>query len=963
MRIKLLIPVFVLFCLAFAVHASANAFIVADTLAPEGQHALRVEAASGKFIKYSVDVEPAKTYTLSFYYRVVDGQFTFSFQKKAGGLIGDISKSYSSRDWTRVEYTFTTDGSPGDDNISVELRFTGNEDGRTSVFLLDAIQLEPAPEATKFNDFKHQAGCCPFDFCYTGGLLKDNPECVHDDFYELNVSQPPLGYDLASFGGNSPTVQLLHAKSGYRCINGSWKFSRPKFTPLHDHAGFCPDDSQCFIYAGGNPDASVACVNNGTFHMYSAEGAEADSYYCFDGNWTTRTKEIALQLLDMAGPDDTYTLFCDRFDRSLNPDHTRSFWRDYVGDNIAGLLTPDLVNEFCVLDLDGQIIAGVSLNPQGRQINESKLYDSEKDCVLCTGMDWLADPPVCDSDGCKVGATLQPQPKSFMEMLKGPDDVDYCDSVISDPGSFDGLYHQCRHADVFYNPKLQTVIFTKPQDVDGSFEAVPFKTQESFISRVFARLKGIIRRLLGVVGVSRSVSEGLPGAQLDFVRNAGSFNRLYISYAPDGPEGHPREIRGIIETKAHLKLDDSGVEMKSFLNIQYRNYRVPVCRYFFKHNFPHLQKQISKDSSIYCSPLIEDPEDWVYSVYVENPRFGDIGSTESFASDSDLIPVREWTGAADTFWNDMTAKIRTQDSSEFDDRFSGASAPAVPEFSFAPADNPVAGAPIEFTLLSEPAAGERFIAVTWDFNDSFRSTSAFNVTTKHRYSEAGVYHPKVCIMNQFYKISCAEQELDVNVGPAVTINEMPQTNDGELCVNLSFTSGNAPANFIIDWHDGLDSSYQPTTVAGALINVTPWMVYCHSYSFGNAFALDPWIGVVGSDRDGAPFDNQKQLVVRRTISGTKVNITLLPQLENQTARINVSFSGPHDFVFTVDWHDTDQSKRFDSASVGSQMWGLFEHNYTFGPESVLSPEITIFGSDGLGDSFSAQQTVSVDKEV
>ncbi|GEM_PF-5825561 len=103
----------------------------------------------------------------------------------------------------------------------------------------------------------------------------------------------------------------------YRCIAGDWKRQTPKTDWRYEEIGFCPQETQCFVYKTGQQVASntplatflaqgamyPTCVNNGEFVL---------DHYCSDGSWSSRTKFLAAQLLETLesqSPQD-YTLYC-----------------------------------------------------------------------------------------------------------------------------------------------------------------------------------------------------------------------------------------------------------------------------------------------------------------------------------------------------------------------------------------------------------------------------------------------------------------------------------------------------------------------------------------------------------------------------------------------------------------------------------------------------------------------------
>ena len=244
-RVSIWICMFIL--IASIAFAATSAKIVTDSTSPgcyeaEGVqrncHSLSAIVDSGDSIVYTIDgadILPEETYTVSFMFKVLEGSFEFSID----GIEAD-SAELNYNGWKEHSVTFTTPASIPDE---VKLKFRAS--GVGAKFQLDNIQFTPSPEPTSFVNFKYEKGCCPADFCYTGGVIKEHPSCIHDDFYEKNVSMPPIGWELADFGGKTTDLStFLDAPAGYRCINGTWTFSRPKATPLYDKAGFCPRDDQ-----------------------------------------------------------------------------------------------------------------------------------------------------------------------------------------------------------------------------------------------------------------------------------------------------------------------------------------------------------------------------------------------------------------------------------------------------------------------------------------------------------------------------------------------------------------------------------------------------------------------------------------------------------------------------------------------------------------------------------------------
>lgn len=807
----------------WSAHENAKAFVVRDPTAVvnrESFKTLMVYGGSGS-VKYAVDLEPETVYTVSFRYKVYQGSH-MSFSVGGSDLVEDQVLTENS--WTSFHATFETGaGEP----ITAELVFALGGNG--AVFFLDNLQLEQASEPTIFNLFETaDVGCCPYDFCWTGGLIEDHPSCIHDDYYEEDVTAPPLGWEEFSV-----EEDFISSPSGYRCIDGSWTFSRAKFTPLYDSAGYCPEDSQCFLGADSDP----ACVGSGTYHPYGNPDSDSEEwYYCHEGNWTTRTKEIAMQMMEnMADEDDTYTIFCDRYDRSLNPDQSFNMWRDYFGEDVSQALMSGELNEFCVMDLNGQVVGGVSLN--NPDINDP--------VPVSMGLD--------QDEGEVAG-------RSFIQMLKGVHNAGYCDNTLPEEGD-DPVdeYLLCSGEDVYYNPKLNIVLFAKPHDEPtDEHQAVPFvATESTFFDQMFDYLKEVLFDLLGIAGLAQPQTELAHQSELAFVKSAGSFDKLYISHDPEGPAG-PRYIKAIRETR--FNPEDPEDRYRTFISAEYHNYQVDICRFFYRHNYPQIRDQISGNDNIQCTPVILGDDSWMYSVYVEEPVFEDVPA--------EYHDLRVWSGNSDTFWNDITSSVRTQPAPSLEG--SGLEAPG---FSWTPED-PVVGTPVEFTMDAEQAEG--MIARTWDFGDGEKASSAFNISTEHVYASTGSKDVTLWVMDSNYNIAKHTETFDVAVGPAVTIVRTDDSPGGSVDLDFMISGGHEPFNIYIDWGDGTsdqgssdvdaDASMDPDEVIFGLLedeeeDEMKYFSASHTYDFGGSDVVKPEVFVRVVDAYGVEFTRLKALTV------------------------------------------------------------------------------------------------------
>ena len=160
--------------------------------------------------------------------------------------------------------------------------------------------------------------------------------------------------------GNQFANPLSRDYSGYRCINGTWRNAEEICTIEGcETTGYCPEAGQCLVKLDGNPadnnnpNGNPQCIQTWQY---------VKDNYCENGNWTSRTKFIALQLISLASSD--YTLFCDNYQNSLNN------VKYLVVQEEAEKLVTSNANNFCVISFSDKIIIGTSLN---QDINNANL--------------------------------------------------------------------------------------------------------------------------------------------------------------------------------------------------------------------------------------------------------------------------------------------------------------------------------------------------------------------------------------------------------------------------------------------------------------------------------------------------------------------------------------------------------------------------------------------------------------
>ncbi|MEA2036993.1 MAG: hypothetical protein U9O94_05765 [Nanoarchaeota archaeon] len=256
----------------------------------------------------------------------------------------------------------------------------------------------------------------------------------------------------------------------------------------------CDNTINCLL-----PPDSTECVDQYTFYPVSIPVGLHEDSICEKGNWTTRTRLVAMQLLKIAGassPND-YTLFCDQFDDTLG-------YYDY---SIGGVTAEQHLQNIrgqqgsvCVLKLPNTAVFGSSLNK-----------------------------PIDDGS---------PPFLSALEQLP---------SQCDDAKQTDNIYHQCGAAEVWYNKKIETVIYSKDNVLSIGTEMDPYAWDEftDWLADPFKNIFAYLRSLFKETGTSLDYA---------FLQDAKEFSKIYIG------KNNAKSIHGIIEPaeKRHISVTYIG---------------------------------------------------------------------------------------------------------------------------------------------------------------------------------------------------------------------------------------------------------------------------------------------------------------------------------------------------------------------------------------------------------------------
>jgi hypothetical protein len=191
----------------------------------------------------------------------------------------------------------------------------------------------------KYSPDNSSAECCHPDDCWNG------TDCVG--------SQLPGDLPYGTLG--IPEIGAESEFAGQRCINGEWQKAELKWDWLDMNWGYCPDMSQCLF-------DTATCYPSGWYSEYKTiAGMSVPALYCQNGDWTSRTKLVAQEMLNIR-PDD-FVLDCGPAQDVLNFYSQKTSFSQ-IADRFENVAVAPELNNFCILTYGNSVIIGTSYNPK-----------------------------------------------------------------------------------------------------------------------------------------------------------------------------------------------------------------------------------------------------------------------------------------------------------------------------------------------------------------------------------------------------------------------------------------------------------------------------------------------------------------------------------------------------------------------------------------------------------------------
>ncbi len=343
------------------------------------------------------------------------------------------------------------------------------------------------------------AGCCAPASCWNGQA------CVEDM-------------------SANPQLKEQSGDKSYRCINGSWQNAVIKKDWNQDKEGYCVTEQQCFVSSQTitlDKEYPV-CINDQQYVL---------DHHCSKGNWTSRTKYVAEQLLTLLDQGDDYSLYCDTF-RNVLPEYEKVI--------VQGVVSNAPFNDNTCFQHPGQGPASYEENTCFNNV-----------CILIY------------SKGSKTktafGATLNKPVNELLFPALGANGQ--C------PENTAG-FEPCSDAygrKIFYSSKLNAVIYA--EDAPGREPTL------------LERISEIFRNFFGL---SNSLAE-----QGSFLQQAQNFRELFLLSKDE------KSVSAIKESAR--RTIDARTDDQWRIIAEYKNFQSPVCDYLNQQRIDFFRVPFAED--------------------------------------------------------------------------------------------------------------------------------------------------------------------------------------------------------------------------------------------------------------------------------------------------------------------------------------------------------------------------------
>ncbi|MBS3137045.1 hypothetical protein J4232_01305 [Candidatus Woesearchaeota archaeon] len=437
------------------------------------------------------------------------------------------------------------------------------------------MKLSTVPWVDK--DSYDYSSCCFANSCWNPAEDEDGPNCVSE--------------------GEAVSSETTGDGKFYICKGGEWKEPTPKYnwyndtieleTLKQDGSNLCTESFSCACPSAAYDDEDqcdqkYTTIKEGSLNLEEyAEDLELKSggislctnkefffhkdHLCepvyknnqlVNAEWSSRTKVLAIQLLDIAG-DNEFTLHCAPADQTLNYNSISA------ETEAANILIKDAVNSFCILKVKDQTYLGVTVNKVESENTEqdSITFDPTE---LFNTLGFVKSGDFFDEDAAK------------------------CDIKEEDSSRY-GIYKKCSEH-LYYNNKLKAIIYNK-NGINNLKDI-----QENY-NKHNSQLKGFANTLIGLHSSQKELdafkSKSFQGS--DIIAEIADFNNFYLlkNIAAN------QLIFGITERKWDPSSGETGSHsLRYFTAIIYFNPIIGI----FNQNID-CTKIAQADQDIYCNMI------------------------------------------------------------------------------------------------------------------------------------------------------------------------------------------------------------------------------------------------------------------------------------------------------------------------------------------------------------------------
>jgi len=258
--------------------------------------------------------------------------------------------------------------------------------------------------------------------------------------------------------------------------------------------GFCPEQSQCLVSSSPNAnpdfdgDPSKYFTNPpGPHCIYDSQFILDD--YCENGKWTSRTKLVALTLLDFAkSKSNNFVLFCDDYETAINQ------YEYMVGSGSDRILVEDMLKDY-----------------RCYQYNSSER-------TACTNNICVLKYPGGTAIGTSLNTLIDDSDYSFLRAMNSSTDA--CDNAIDSTSSnFVRCTGWSKSGRAFYSPEINSFIYLSTDDTIPS--AAYYSAFNSFFKNKFDSMEDYVDNHVNAPDAS--------SLNFSFFKDSSKFNKIYYS--------------------------------------------------------------------------------------------------------------------------------------------------------------------------------------------------------------------------------------------------------------------------------------------------------------------------------------------------------------------------------------------------------------------------------------------------